>query len=256
MSDCLQTTHFLEWKCQQFWLSSIIQTNDEHYISLYFFLLSGFSRKEYRELQRMEYFSWQCNDCSLPVPPTPGDCFADPLSSTTLGDGRNDEVPEPEDVSVISHDDPEPPAPEPMDQTFIVNDQTFIVNDPATEVTRPTPPVDVPLQQFEPSLLDDPLPEDLPVDGPVTYQIIEGGSQKGQDLLVDNRGHSFTVKRTSTLTTFWACSVRNKKQRCPATISQRGRTFVPGRVAHCHPSKPGVAVQAKMAKKVCTQLCT
>ena len=64
---------------------------------------------------------------------------------------------------------------------------------------------------------------------------------------MDNRGHTFTKKRESKLTTFWSCSVRNKNQRCPATISQRGDTFVPGKIAHCHPSQPGVALRAKMA---------
>ena len=82
------------------------------------------------------------------------------------------------------------------------------------------------------------------------FQVIEGGSQKGKDLLVDNRGHTFAKKRESKLTTFWTCSVRNKKQRCPATVSQRGQTFIPGKIAHSHPSQPGNAVRAKVASQI------
>ena len=100
------------------------------------------------------------------------------------------------------------------------------------------------------SLLDDTLPATIPEDGPITYEIIEGGSQKGKDLLVDNRGHSFNIKRKSKSTVFWGCSVRNKKMTCPASISQRGRNFVPGRHPHSHAAQPGVAVQARMAKEV------
>ena len=100
------------------------------------------------------------------------------------------------------------------------------------------------------SLLNDTLPAELPAEVPVTYEVIEGGSQKGKDLLVDNRGHSFNVKRRSKSTVFWGCSVHNKKMTCPASISQRGGHFVPGRHEHCYPAQPGIAVQARMAQEV------
>lgn len=197
---------------------------------------TGFNGKAYRSLQHLEHFTWWCHDCSLPIdlmPTEPFDSFQDPLSSTTLNGGRHDEVPAP-DFSSIS--------PSPLDATFFVND-------PSQDIVRPTPLcTDLPHDQLEPSLLDESLPAVLPVDGPVVYEVIKGGSQKGKDLLVDNRGHSYNIKHVSTRTTFWVCSVRNKNERCPAQISQRGQNFVAGKVAHSHPSKPGIDVQAKIVK--------
>jgi hypothetical protein len=58
--------------------------------------------------------------------------------------------------------------------------------------------VDVSFQQpvvlHERSLEDDPLPEETTPDVPVTYEVIEKGSQKGADLLVDSMGYSYNIK--------------------------------------------------------------
>ena len=47
------------------------------------------------------------------------------------------------------------------------------------------------------AFLNDTLPAMLPKDGPIAYKIIEGGLQKGKDLLVNNQGQPFNVKRRS-----------------------------------------------------------
>ena len=110
-----------------------------------YIFFSGFSRKDYRALQRMETFTWRCNECSLPVPPPSPSFVDDPLSSTTLGGGRHDEVPAPDDVSIIS-----PEEPEPMDtQTAPDLNATFCVDDPSAYLIRPTPTMDVPQEQIE-----------------------------------------------------------------------------------------------------------
>jgi hypothetical protein len=37
--------------------------------------------------------------------------------------------------------------------------------------------------------------EPLPIDKPVTYSIIDGGSKRNKPKLVDNLGYSYTVKK-------------------------------------------------------------
>ncbi|XP_069163140.1 uncharacterized protein [Procambarus clarkii] len=91
----------------------------------------------------------------------------------------------------------------------------------------------------------------FPVDQPkVSYEIVEGGSQRGGPLLVDSSCFSYTKKRTTRTITTWICSVRNKTIKCHASVKQHGNTFRMGKQPHIHPPESGLVTKVKMHLKV------
>ena len=81
--------------------------------------------------------------------------------------------------------------------------------------------------------VEEPIPDVIMEDEPTTTcEVIVGGSVKGGDLLADNRGYTYSRKRTTGQATTWTCSNRGKK--CGATVKQQGlgvilrRRFVQG----------------------------
>jgi len=81
----------------------------------------------------------------------------------------------------------------------------------------------------------------------ITYELIDGGSQRSAQLLVDNHGYSYTQKSGRAT---WRCSVRAKGYTCKATVTQVGDDFVPGPQSHGHAAQPGLASKVKVTKKV------
>ena len=71
-----------------------------------------------------------------------------------------------------------------------------------------------------------------------TLQFLEKGSERGQPLLVESRGFSYTLKPKNKSSTIWRCSVRNKKTQCGATIRQENHQFTLGPMAHSHSFLP------------------
>ncbi|KAJ8026077.1 hypothetical protein HOLleu_33813 [Holothuria leucospilota] len=85
----------------------------------------------------------------------------------------------------------------------------------------------------------------------VTYEVVACGTKRGRELLVDNRGYTFNVKRRWTNATDWQCTVRQKNSRCPATVVQHQRfEFTAGHQRHSHPAHPGSATVAKVRASV------
>ena len=73
----------------------------------------------------------------------------------------------------------------------------------------------------EESSMDDTLPENVSAtDGTLTYEIVDSASQRSREMLVDNRGYSYTVKRRNNAGVTWRCTVRNKKVKCGARVTQ------------------------------------
>ena len=56
----------------------------------------------------------------------------------------------------------------------------------------------------------------------ITWKVLPGASQRQKDLLVENQGFSYTIKRKRGSTVDWRCSKRSKLLTCPATVIQRG----------------------------------
>ncbi|XP_078495898.1 uncharacterized protein LOC144751880 [Ciona intestinalis] len=84
----------------------------------------------------------------------------------------------------------------------------------------------------------------------ISYQIIERATIRGKPKLFDNVGYSYTLRRSANSFKVWECSIRGVTTRCSATVKQKGSTFVPGRLVHNHPPKPGLDVASKIKRDV------
>ena len=71
----------------------------------------------------------------------------------------------------------------------------------------------------------------------VSFSIIQGGTQRGGQLLVDSHGYTYNKKsmRKNTAYTVWRCTVRARPQRagCRAVVKQFGEAFIPT-MGHSH----------------------
>jgi hypothetical protein len=93
------------------------------------------------------------------------------------------------------------------------------------------------------------VPETIP--HIIEYEKIESSTQRGKCKLVDNIGHSYTVKRRyGEDDIVWRCTVRNKTTNCLATIRQRGTAFTPGVQSHSHQPCDGIGTAAKVKKNM------
>ena len=89
------------------------------------------------------------------------------------------------------------------------------------------------------------FPSTLPTVGQhdtLTYSIVEGGTKRGRNLLVDSHGFSYSVKvdrryKGSKIT--WRCTSRGKIEPCQAKVTQDGDMYVPSMHSHNHPAQPG-----------------
>ncbi len=60
----------------------------------------------------------------------------------------------------------------------------------------------------------------------ITYEIIDGCSQRGNQMLVDSIGYSYTKKKATSRTTLWVCCKKNKDN----IYCRASREFPHGRV--------------------------
>ena len=72
---------------------------------------------------------------------------------------------------------------------------------------------DPPAQPVEPAIeessIDGPLPVSVEsVHQPLTFEIVEGDSERGKRKLIDSCGYSYNVKRQCVNATDWQCTVR------------------------------------------------
>ena len=111
------------------------------YFVLFYFEVS--TARTTHNSKHMETFTWWCVDCSRPVSPPPP-FINDPFSSMTLGSSRRDEVPAPNDASMIWLEEL---GPVDTQTTPAALNTTFCVNEPPTKLVPPTPPMDVPQEQ-------------------------------------------------------------------------------------------------------------
>jgi hypothetical protein len=86
---------------------------------------------------------------------------------------------------------------------------------------------------------------------PTTYEVIEGGSQKGRPKLADSNGFTYVVrKKKANGNKLWTCTVRNKTVACWATVLQNEDRFVRGPREHVHVPQPGAAIATKIRTAV------
>ena len=85
---------------------------------------------------------------------------------------------------------------------------------------------------------------------PLTFQIVEGASKRGQQKLIDSHGHSYCVKRRRNEIVYWHCSLRGKSNHCPASVIQRGREDFKVGIGHNHPGEVGLPETAKLTAAI------
>ncbi|XP_015779421.1 PREDICTED: uncharacterized protein LOC107357295 [Acropora digitifera] len=105
---------------------------------------------------------------------------------------------------------------------------------------------------IEESSMGEPTIEDQPFDDqppPLTFEVVEGASKRGQQKLFDNRGYSYCVKRRRNAITYWHCSFRGKSNHCPASVIQRPEGFTVG-VEHNHTGEVGLPETAKLTAAI------
>ena len=117
---------------------------------------------------------------------------------------------------------------DPVDQSF--NCSLPVQNIPPQEVSA-----------LEPAA----LPDDLLQDVPLTFEILQGASRRGGDLLSDSHGFLYNKRRVTGVATTWICTSRTSIK-CYATVSQRGDNFTRGPKAHHHPADPESATTHKV----------
>ena len=83
--------------------------------------------------------------------------------------------------------------------------------------------------------------------------MLQQGSKHGNTKLFSRDGYSYTVKRQTNNKTWWWCSVSGKNNRCPATVSKVGDTFIAGKLPHSHPSTPGQIVSVAISAEIKTK---
>ncbi|KAJ8037002.1 hypothetical protein HOLleu_17701 [Holothuria leucospilota] len=121
----------------------------------------------------------------------------------------------------------------------------------STKVDAEPEEYDIPQPINESSLAEEAVNPQPRTTSTVTYEVVASGTKRGRELLVDNRGYTFNVKRRRTNATDWQCTVRQKNSRCPATVVQRQRSeFTAGHQRHSHPAHPGSATVTKVRASV------
>ncbi|XP_052260472.1 uncharacterized protein LOC127864668 [Dreissena polymorpha] len=110
----------------------------------------------------------------------------------------------------------EPAADEPADYAANgIQDNSFNVHEDIRE--RPH------IQNGE--LPDPPPNRNVIPDGPVTYEVVEGATRKGGQMLLGSDGYTYVVKRSNPVTCFvyWVCNVRSKAKHCSAWVNSMAK---------------------------------
>ena len=101
-------------------------------------------------------------------------------------------------------------------------------------------------------MIDESLSTSVLSDEPLTFHVFEQGSKRGGRLLVSSDGFKYGVKKQQKTSTIWTCSVRSKKIRCYATVTQKGSEFRRGNQNHVHPADPSTLSTVQVSSKVST----
>jgi len=82
------------------------------------------------------------------------------------------------------------------------------------------------------------------------FTLVPRGTSRGKDLLVEAPGYSFTVRKQTKTTRFWRCAIRQKGNRCPASVSERDGKFFRGAHNHSHPVQHGCLLNKQLTRQV------
>ncbi|KAL8584578.1 hypothetical protein ACOMHN_002308 [Nucella lapillus] len=108
----------------------------------------------------------------------------------------------------------------------------------------------VPVEEEEPSLLDEPVQAVAMVPAELTFEVIPRATARGRPLLVDSDGYAYGIHRERRGVTHWRCTRRGKDFKCQAMVRQEGDVFSHGIHEHAHASDTGTATKAKIVRDV------
>ncbi|KAH3751333.1 hypothetical protein DPMN_185886 [Dreissena polymorpha] len=121
---------------------------------------TGVSLQQYRKMVKGEVvLEWKCHKCSRPVQMDVTPEVEVPMDATPEGP----EILEANDISIISELSVESRFDEVEDRTFNISHR---------EIEQPNMPVDD-------SVRERPLDAVIPEDGPITYDVVTGGTKRG-----------------------------------------------------------------------------
>ena len=83
----------------------------------------------------------------------------------------------------------------------------------------------------------------------MTFEVVEGAFERGQQKLFDSRGYLYCVKRRRNAITYWHCSFRGKSNHCPASVIQHPEGFTVG-VKHNNAGEIGLPETAKLTPAI------
>ncbi|XP_052093609.1 uncharacterized protein LOC127729772 [Mytilus californianus] len=227
---------------------------------------TGITMKEYRSMMQSEetvnFICTKCND----VEEETTSC---PVNSTHITDVSDQPIPDygTFNLSVISAAN----TTNSLNTTFTISREpdhtTEVESDPAgaPEQTIPEPdtepnltasfdvtrrPIEDQQEILEDSLIEPDLPDTILPDIPVTYTLVDQGSQRGWFKLVSSDGYEYTKKSSKGDFTYWRCSKRSKTVNCPATVSQKGTDYKMNTRQHIHQADKGALKKVVVRKEV------
>ena len=85
---------------------------------------------------------------------------------------------------------------------------------------------------------------------PLTYHLVDSGTKRGRNKLVDNLGFTYNISRKRPYATYWQCTVRPRGNQCKATVTERDGQFTAGKISHNHAVQVGALSSAKIVAEV------
>ena len=80
-------------------------------------------------------------------------------------------------------------------------------------------------------------------------QIVATGTTRGKPRLHNSDGYMYTVRSKTANATYWWCHIRQKENKCPATVVERGGAFTEGVHGHNHPGRPSALLHTQVGER-------
>ncbi|MPC35670.1 hypothetical protein E2C01_029100 [Portunus trituberculatus] len=174
-----------------------------------------------------------CEFCSFTNVPMDRDSYPDEPAAPTVEEGSYTDEPAPPIVEEGSYTD-KPAAPTVEEGSY--------TDEPATPAVE---------EELESSIEDPSIQDTEPqAEGEVAFQIIEKGTKRGKDKLIDNLGYTYNKKMQRSHVTYWQCTVHPKHNPCQIVITQRNGDFVKNKLIHNHLSPIGSAIATRVSLEV------
>ena len=124
------------------------------------------------------------------------------------------------------------------------------VDEPVQEPSSASSSFNVPMEEEDPSLVDEPVQAVTMVSAKLTFEVIPRATSRGRPLLVESDGYAYDIHRERSGITHWRCTRRGKGFTCQAMVRQEGGVFSCGNHEHSHAANTGTATKATIVGDV------